>query len=90
MGLEYSLTSNEHREILLKDRPQSLYDTSPKGPVPVLLLEDGTVIEESIDIMRWALTQNDPDSWYEDKIEEQDKLINGNDQEFKRRLDRYK
>ena len=41
MGLAYSLTSYEHREILLKDRPQSLYDISPKGTVPVLLLEDG-------------------------------------------------
>jgi len=90
MGLAYSLTSYEHREILLKDRPQSLYDISPKGTVPVLQLEDGTVLEESIDIMRWALTQNDPDSWYEDKIDEQDKLIHGNDQDFKRRLDKYK
>ena len=47
MGLAYSCISYEHREILLKDRPQRLYDISPKGTVPVLELEDGKIIDES-------------------------------------------
>ena len=90
MGLAYSRLPYEHREILLKDRPQSLYDISSKGTVPVLQLSNGSVIDESIDIMRWALTQNDPEAWYRDQVDEQNKLIEMNDGEFKQRLDKYK
>ena len=90
MGLAYSQISYEHREILLRDRPKILYDLSPKGTVPVLNLQDGTVIDESIDIMRWALIQNDPNCWYKDHLKEQDNLIKVNDVEFKPKLDKYK
>ena len=41
----------ELREVVLRDRPEHMLEISPKGTVPVLLLEDGTVIEESMDIM---------------------------------------
>ena len=56
------------REVKLSAKPQDLLDASPKGTVPVLVLPDGPVIgsgviDESLDIMRWALTQADPDHW---------------------------
>lgn len=54
-GLDY-----EHREVDLKQKPKSLLQYSPKGTVPVLVLKDKTVIDESIDIMRWAIKQKDP------------------------------
>ena len=90
MGLAYSQISYEHREILLRDRPKILYDLSPKGTVPVLNLQDGTVIDESIDIMRWVLKQRDYDKWYLDKKSEQDYIIKMNDLDFKKKLDKYK
>ena len=90
MAMNYSKISYEHREILLRKRPQALYDISAKGTVPVLQLPDGLVIDESIDIMRWALKKSDPESWYKDKIYEQDNMIERNDTVFKYWLDRYK
>ena len=90
LGLAYSGIEYEHREILLKNRPDELIELSPKGTVPVLQLMDGTVIDESIDVMKWALAQSDPDCWYTDKIVEQNSLIAQNDDEYKKRLDMYK
>ena len=90
MAMNYSKISYEHREILLRKRPQALYDISAKGTVPVLQLPDGLIIDESIDIMRWALKKSDPESWYKDKIPEQDNMIERNDTVFKYWLDRYK
>ena len=55
-----------HREILLRRRPEALYDISSKGTVPVLMLQDGSVLDESIDIMRWVLKHRDYDKWLED------------------------
>ena len=52
MALSYSKVSYEHREILLKNRPKILYELSAKGTVPVLQLMDGTIIDESLDIMK--------------------------------------
>ena len=90
LALAYSGIDYEHREILLKNRPDELYALSPKGTIPVLQLNDGTVIDESIDVMKWALAQSDPDCWYTDKIVEQNSLIAQNDDEYKKRLDMYK
>ena len=90
LALVYSNISYAHREILLKERPSELYSISPKGTVPVLQLQDGTVIDESIDVMNWALAQSDPDCWYTDKIVEQNSLVALNDDEYKKRLDMYK
>ncbi|MBI89037.1 MAG: glutathione S-transferase [Candidatus Marinimicrobia bacterium] len=90
MALFYSCISYEHREILLRDRPKSLYELSPKGTVPVLNLFDGKVLEESLDIMKWAINKNDPDDWYCKNKEDQDTLIRNNDQIFKNKLDKYK
>ena len=53
----------EHREVILRDRPEHMMQISPKGTVPVMLLQDGTVIEESLEIMEyvqsWELTQEE-------------------------------
>ena len=72
----------EHREVILRDRPAHMMEISPKGTVPVLLLPDGTVIEESLEIMQhvksWNLT------------EEEQTWVSRNDDEFKFHLDRYK
>ena len=90
LALAYSGIKYEHREILLNDRPEELYALSAKGTVPVFQLKDKTVIDESIDVMKWALSQSDPECWYTDKKDEQDSLIVRNDGEFKKRLDQYK
>ena len=86
----YSKISYEHREILLKERPKKLYQLSPKGTVPVLNLPDGKVIDESLDIMKWSVSVNDPDSWFVNNINHQLEIISINDKEFKKWLDRYK
>lgn len=72
----------EHREVILRERPEHMMEISPKGTVPVLLLADGTVIEESLEIMEYVL------SW-EVSTDERE-WINRNDNEFKFHLDRYK
>ena len=80
----------EHREVSLKNKPQEMVGVSNKGTVPVLVLSDGQVIDESLDVMLWALKLNDPDRWLETDMEGTIKLINENDFEFKPNLDRYK
>ncbi len=57
----YACVQVEQREVLLKNKPHSMLQASAKGTVPVLVLPDGRVIDESADIMRWALSQHDPD-----------------------------
>ncbi len=76
------------REILLRDKAPELIAASPKGTVPVLDLGD-QVIDESLDIMRWALAQNDPEGWLNMPAAGDD-LIRQSDTGFKRSLDRYK
>ncbi|WP_082650803.1 glutathione S-transferase [Legionella steigerwaltii] len=91
MALAYSKIKVEQREVELKNKPQEMLLASPKGTVPVLILEDGRVIDESIDIMIWALTQSDPDGWLCSKLKEQcNELIHLNDKKFKPILDNYK
>ncbi len=84
----------ELREIELKNKPQQLIELSPKATVPVLLTADNNVIDESLDIMKWALSQHDPDNWYQGLTESQrqlsQQLIAENDGDFKYYLDRYK
>ncbi|MEC7703279.1 MAG: glutathione S-transferase N-terminal domain-containing protein, partial [Pseudomonadota bacterium] len=63
LALHYAGIKLEHREIILRDKPQAMLDASPKGTVPVLILPDATVIDESLDIMKWAGAQNDPQNW---------------------------
>ena len=65
MALHISGVEKEHREVVLRDKPAAMLEASPKGTVPVLVTDDGTVLEESLDIMRWALGKNDPEGWLE-------------------------
>ena len=81
------------REVLLRDKPQDMLEASPKGTVPVLITREGAVVAESIDVMMWALVQNDPEGWLPvDDVERitAETLIEENDGPFKRHLDRYK
>jgi len=80
----------EVREISLREKPAHLLQISPKGTVPVLQLPDGTVLEQSLDIMHWALAQNDPQGWLNAEPEAVNALITINDGDFKKALDRYK
>ena len=79
----------ELREVKLSDMPPSLLSLSPKATVPVLQLPQGRVIDESLDIMRWALSIADPDHWLENS-HVSDQLIIESDNEFKPMLDKYK
>jgi glutathione S-transferase len=79
----------EMRDILLKNKPQAMLEASPKGTVPVLVLPSGKVIDESLDIMHWALGQKDPHGWHL-KSDEISAMIAHNDDGFKKALDRYK
>jgi glutathione S-transferase len=79
------------REITLKDKPNSMLEYSPKGTVPVLVLSNKEVIDESLDIMIWALEKNDPEGYLDaSKVHDMRTLIAENDGTFKRTLDRYK
>lgn len=80
----------EVREISLREKPAHLLQISPKGTVPVLQLPDGTVLEQSLDIMQWALAQSDPQGWLNADPEAVNALITINDGDFKKALDRYK
>jgi glutathione S-transferase len=75
------------REVKLSAKPAELIAVSPKATVPVLVLADGRVIDQSLDIMRWALGHRDPAGWL-DRVDEA--LIETNDGPFKHHLDRAK
>ncbi len=93
LALSVSGQAHELREIVLRNKPEAMLEASPKGTVPVLVLPGGEVIDESLDIMRWALASNDPAQWLSPASasgEEMDALIAASDGDFKRHLDRYK
>ena len=77
------------REVLLRDKPSELLAASPKATVPVLVLSDGGVIEESLDVMQWALEYRDPLGWLDNAALKSD-WISACDGDFKHWLDRYK
>lgn len=77
----------ELREVKLSAKPPALLAASPKGTVPVLVLADGSVIDQSLDIMRWALAQADPEGWL---AGDDTALIATFDGPFKHHLDRAK
>lgn len=83
----------ELREVVLRDKPAALLRASPKGTVPVLVMPEGEVIDESLDIMLWALRRSDPQAMLappEGSLDDMLALIGQNDHFFKARLDRYK
>ena len=87
MALKVSGARYEHREVVLRDKPAEMVEVSPKATVPVLVAPDGKVIDESLDIMRWALARNDPEGWLERRDPDLVATIDG---PFKHHLDRYK
>ncbi|MFK3969305.1 glutathione S-transferase [Pseudomonas sp. NPDC087358] len=93
MAVAYSGVEVELVEVSLKAKPPQMLERSPKGTVPVLVLDD-QVLEQSLDIMRWALAQNDPGDWSmsgdADAQQQIAQLIGQNDSSFKTDLDRYK
>ena len=87
MALWVAGVTVELREVKLAAKPPALIAASPKATVPVLLPADGTVIDQSLDIMRWALAQHDPEGWI---AGDDPRLIAANDGPFKHHLDRAK
>jgi len=90
LALSVSGQAHELREVVLRNKPADLLAASPKGTVPVLVLPGDEVIAESLDIMRWALQQRDPQGWLSADRATMDELIAANDVPFKHNLDRYK
>ena len=90
LGIVFAELTVELREVVLKNKPASMLEISPKGTVPVLQLPDGRMIEESIEILDWALAQQDPQGLLATDLVLADQLIWQNDNEFKYWLDRYK
>jgi glutathione S-transferase len=78
-------------EISLRQKPPAMLAASPKGTVPILVLPNGTVIEQSLELMRWAFEQHDKDSWWARSLTADNQaLIAINDGVFKQQLDHYK
>lgn len=94
LALRYSGTRVALREVVLRDKPAEMLAVSPKGTVPVLIAgaeaQPFEVLEESLEIMFWALGQNDPDGWLAVDADSASPLIEANDDHFKLWLDRYK
>ena len=93
MALSVSEQTCEVRELVLREKPQHMLEISPKGTVPVLQTRTGDVLEESLDVMLWALQQNDPEGWLAPELGDKTvmlELIERCDEEFKPHLDRYK
>ncbi len=93
MAIDVAGVAVDHREILLRDKPQAMLDASPKGTVPVLVLTDqeskAEVLEESLDVMLWSLRQADPENWLANEAEAV-AWLEQLDRTFKPRLDAYK
>lgn len=102
MALYLSDVQVEQREIVFWDKPAPMLEASPKGTVPVLVLANGQVIDESRDIMLWAFEQASMDdnksgqtclAWIPKDVDLRQKMnswIDQNDGEFKVLLDKYK
>ena len=91
MAVKISNQEVELREVLLREKPQSMIDISSKGTVPVLQLAPNQVIDESLDVIKWALSLNDPFNWKRSSDAEKSKeFMEMNDGDFKHHLDRYK
>ncbi|MGI4779980.1 MAG: glutathione S-transferase [Janthinobacterium lividum] len=83
----------ELREVVLRDKPPELLAASPKATVPVLVLQDGSVIDQSLEIVLWALRRDDPQRWLAPDagtLDDMLALVDACDTGFKRDLDRYK
>ncbi|MEM9330860.1 MAG: glutathione S-transferase [Pseudomonadota bacterium] len=93
IALKSSGIAVELREVVLREKPDAMLEVSPKGTVPVLVLEDGEVLEESLEVMEWALKIRDPEGltdFESSKISVAESLILACDGPFKAALDHYK
>jgi glutathione S-transferase len=90
MALIVSGIAFDAHEISLRDKPEAMLAASPKGTVPVLVLQNGEVFEESLDIMRWAFEQGAQAWWAGAQTPSNQVLVALNDGAFKQQLDRYK
>lgn len=93
LSLRVSQQRCELREIELRDKPTAMLEASPKATVPVLVLSDGGVIDESLDVMLWALRRHDPERWMQPvgaETRDMLALIALCDSGFKAQLDAYK
>jgi glutathione S-transferase len=91
MAIVYSGLTVELREVFLGNKPPSMVEASPKGTVPILLLPDDRVIDQSYDVMHWALDYSDSNSWWRmEWADEAKSLVEENDFQFKAHLDHYK
>ncbi|HBF90513.1 MAG TPA: glutathione S-transferase, partial [Hyphomonas atlantica] len=75
MGLSIAGVPVQVREVVLRDKPAEMLEASPKGTVPVLLTSSGDIVDESLDVMRWALAQNDPEGWLDADPDTTNELI---------------
>ena len=89
MALRYAGIEYEHREIVLRNKPQSMLRVSPKGTVPVLCIDE-LILDQSLDIMRWALERSDLDGWLNVDQIISIEWLEKNDGPFKTLLDQYK
>lgn len=98
LAIAVSGQQTELREVILRNKPLALLNASPKATVPVLV-DDGVVIDQSLDIMLWALQRHDPQAWLSacgaatnggEALNQMLALINHCDHVFKHHLDRYK
>ena len=93
MALKYACIKVELREVVLSNLPPQALKASPDATVPALVLPDGTAMDESWEIVKWALQQNDPDNWLGENDEyllDAEILVETNDYSFKEDLDHYK
>lgn len=93
LALTVSQQVCELREVVLRDKPQEMLDISPKGTVPILVQVDGSILEESLEIMMWALNQQDSEVWLRadsGQMAHLHALVAACDGPFKHHLDRYK
>ena len=93
MALKYAGLNVELREVKLSDMPEEALRLSSNATVPLLVLDDGSFMDESWDIVKWALEQSDPDHWLgkdKEHLLDAEILIETNDYSFKEDLDHYK
>jgi len=93
LAIKVSGVEVDTHEVSLRAKPKEMLECSPKGTVPVLKFADGRVLEQSLDIMQWALSLNDPEHWLDSDPSATDEimaLIKQNDESFKPALDLYK
>ncbi len=93
LAIKVSGVEVDTHEVSLRAKPKEMLECSPKGTVPVLKFADGRVLEQSLDIMQWALSLNDPEHWLDQDqaiLAEIMSLIKKNDESFKPALDLYK